>query len=91
MKLIINIDCAPGTPRPGDVARQIGMKWGSKRYQEGHSNGEFDNTSRFFGNWVFEKTVESKEAGFEEGREFFEKLKPLYPGTIRYADYHVEE
>lgn len=90
MKLVVNIDCAPGCPRPGDVAKQVGMTWKSERYKE-DGKGEFENTSRFFGNWVFEKPVESKEVGLAEGKVIFEKLKPLYPGTIRYADYDVEE
>lgn len=90
VKLVIDIDCPPGSPRPGDVARYVGMKWGSSRYTKGKVNGEFDNTSRLFGNWVFVKPYEDEAQARKDGEAYFEKLRAYYPGTVRYGAWAIE-
>ena len=91
-KLDIEIDCPPGSPRPGDIANQVGMKWNSRRFNDtAAKDGEFENTTRLFGAWGFERLYTSKEEAEKDCDTFAEKLKALYPGSIRYAGWSVEE
>ena len=90
-KLDIEIDCQPGFPRPGDIANQIGMKWKSRRFNGGSEDGEFENTTRLFGSWGFERLYTSEEEANKDRDTFAEKLKLLYPERIRYAGWSVEE
>lgn len=91
-KLDIEIDCQPGFPRPGDIAKQIGMKWNSRRFNgTAAKEGEFENTTRLFGSWGFERLYNSKDEAEKACATFSEKLKPLYPERIRYAGWSVEE
>lgn len=75
----IEIDCAPGYPRPGDLIDSV---------IEGTGLPKKKSCLRFFGNWVWEYNEISDEKWAEIQPIIKERLTKLYnSGTIRYASW----
>jgi hypothetical protein len=79
----IELDCQPGSPRPSDLFPGVidGL---------GLDEEDFDNVSRFFGNWVW---ILKEDIGKDET---FTKVKPILKervetlygaGAIRYGSW----
>lgn len=77
----IELDCPPGSPRPGDLLPQVLAGTGVELKPE-------DTVSRFFGNWTWVIPEEQVKA-FEESRELIkERITDLYHrGMIRYGSW----
>lgn len=82
MNITIEIDCAPGGPRP-DVYLE--------RVFEGTGIPTVDKSSAFFGNWTFEIGDVKEEVWEQSKTNIAERLKSLYNnGAIRYASWDAE-
>lgn len=82
MNITIEIDCAPGGPRPDFYLEQV---------LEGTGIPTVDKSSAFFGNWTFE-IKDVKEEVWETAKPIIaERLKSLHnSGSIRYASWDAE-
>lgn len=76
----IDLDCAPGITRPGDLLPGVLMGLNIKKDSE-------DTVSRFFGNWCWE---------FKTSKDKYERIKPIIEeritslynsGIIRYGSW----
>lgn len=80
MQWTIDLDCAPGSPRPGDLLPNVlkGLKI--------RKNPE-DTTVRLFGNW--EWTFNTTEEKYKEVKPIIkERITALYnQGLIRYGSW----
>ncbi len=76
-KYVLELDCAPGLPRPGDLLP--GVLKGTKLKLDRPS-------SMFFGNWAWVIPAE-QEALYEKNRnKIAKRIKALYEvGAIRYG------
>jgi hypothetical protein len=79
MKYAIEIDCPPGSPRPGDLLPGV-LK------DTGVSIDPNNTVSRLFGNWEW-AVPENQERAYERARPTIQqRLTALYhAGVIRYA------
>jgi hypothetical protein len=80
----IEIDCPPGSPRPNDLFPGVLLGTGLKA-------GDFKNTSRFFGEyvWVLLPGDPKKDAKFTASKPLFKKrLTALHErGLVRFATW----
>ncbi len=79
----IELDCAPGAPRPGDLLPFV-------LEGTGLEESDFDNTSRFLGNWIWIlKTSACKDETFVGAKPMLkERIQDLYnAGAIRYGSW----
>ena len=76
----IDLDCAPGSPRPGDLLPGVLMGLNIKKDSE-------DTVSRLFGNWCWE---------FKTSKDKYKRIKPIIEeritslynsGIIRYGSW----
>ena len=78
----IELDCAPGSPRPDDLFPGVIADTGLEV-------NDFEITSKVFGNWEFTLKNKSKEKEFDAGKLDFEKrVTALYNSRkIRYGSW----
>ncbi len=78
-KHTIELDCAPGAPRPDTLLPGVidGIL----------SIEDFHNTSRSFGNWVFQLNPIKNEIYNANKETIASRVKSLYPGSIRYGSW----
>lgn len=77
----IEIDCPPGSPRPGDLLP--GVLEGTGLTEE-----DFENTSRLFGNWEWQLSMGKNELYKSVRGTIKEKLVALYEsGKARYVSW----
>lgn len=81
-RLVLEIDCAPGEPRPDVYAREVFNTIG-KEYAEPNS--------KFFGNWTWFIDIEKEP--WEKAKDTVGAyLKKLYnAGKIRYASWEFQD
>lgn len=79
MEQSIELDCAPGYPRPGDLIGEV---------IKGLDLPEKETCSRVFGNWKWDYSEIAPEK-WSEVRPFLKaRIKALYDrGTIRYGSW----
>lgn len=65
----IEIDCPPGSPRPGDLFPGVLEKTGL-------TEDDFVNTSRLMGEWIWALKKDNEKA------ELFDKAKPMFKDVI---------
>jgi hypothetical protein len=78
----IELDCAPGSPRPDDLFPGVIADTGLEEE-------DFEIVSKVFGNWEFALKNKSKIKEFDEAKSTFEKrVTALYKsGKIRYGSW----
>ena len=75
----IEIDCAPGALRPGDLIAGV---------IEGTGLLLKESSGRFFGNWTWDYSDVDPEVWIKANPVLKERLTKLYnSGTIRYASW----
>lgn len=82
-KFSIELDCAPGSPRPDDLFP--GVIEGTEL-----KISDFEIVSRLFGNWMFElKAGKARAASFVSAKATLRKrVEALYhTGAIRYGSW----
>lgn len=81
MPFSIELDCAPGNPRPGDLLPGVLEGTGVTLNVE-------DTVSRFFGNWEWQIPAD-QEPAFVASRELIkQRITQLYgAGLIRYGSW----
>ena len=81
MMKTIELDCAPGYPRPGDLIE--GVVEGTVL-----AGQLADTTTRFFGNWTWEFPDVSDEEWREAQKVTKPRIEKLYhSGVVRYASW----
>jgi hypothetical protein len=79
MQRTIELDCPPGSPRPGDLIAEV---------IEGTGLELRDTVSRFFGNWKWDYNDVSQEEWDKLKPILRERIKALYQrGVIRYGSW----
>ena len=77
----IELDCAPGAPRPGDLFP--GVVHDTAVFEE-----DFEQKGRFFGNWSWYLKPEAADRYEIAKPEIERRIKALYAsGRIRYGSY----
>ncbi len=75
----IELDCAPGTPRPGDLISSVVKDTGLPKRE---------TVSRFFGNWMWDYSDIPKEKWLKIQPTLKERIEKLYHnGLIRYGSW----
>jgi len=75
----IELDCPPGSPRPGDLIDSV---------IEGTGLPKKDDCSRFFGNWTWDYSEVSDEKWEKAQPILEERITQLYnEGWIRYGSW----
>ena len=75
----IELDCAPGSPRPGDLIGSVIKDTGLE---------ERDTVGRFFGNWTWDYSDVPKDEWKKLQPTLKERVTALYNrGTIRYGSW----
>ncbi len=75
----IELDCAPGFPRPGDLIAQVIKDTGLP---------ERETSSRMFGNWTWDYSDIDKDVWERAKPILRERIKSLYEvGLIRYGSW----
>lgn len=79
--ITIELDCPPGAPRPDGLLPGV-------LENTGLTVEDFENTSRFFGNWIY-KLKDGKEEAYAIAKPTIkERVKALYySGAIRYGSW----
>ena len=80
--ITIEIDCAPGNPRPGDL-------FPGTIADTGLTEDDFEITSKLFGNWTWQLTNEAKRDLYEQHKEVIgNRIRTLSDrGQIRYGSW----
>jgi hypothetical protein len=80
-KYSIEIDCAPGTPRP-DTVLPLALSNTEMKVED------FEKTSTFFGNWTYVPLLEKEELYANSQNTIAENLKQAYAkGKCRYCSW----
>jgi hypothetical protein len=78
----IELDCAPGATRPGDLFPGV-------LAETNLTEEDFEITSKLFGNWEWVLTNKDKAKDFDEANPVFKtRIDALYKsGKIRYGSW----
>lgn len=90
MKQTVNLDCAPGAMRPGDLINGV-LEGTGLTAQTAHDDKEKASgklVSTFFGNWCWEFDVDREKWVNEIQPVIRPRIESLYhAGRIRYGDW----
>lgn len=79
MQQTIDLDCAPGSPRPGDLIAGV---------IEGTGLPAREPVSKFFGNWTWNYNDQSEELWLKARVILKKRITKLYnSGVIRYGSW----
>jgi hypothetical protein len=85
MDKTIELDCAPGGPRPGDLIEKVVEGTILENDPKAHPEA---TVGRFFGNWTWEFSHISDEEWLKIREVVKLRVKALYDrGTIRYGSW----
>jgi hypothetical protein len=81
-QITIELDCAPGCPRPGDLFPSV-------LAETGLEVDDFEIISKFFGNWIFElKNKDKQDLYLQVEDTIRNRITKLYnQGMIRYGSW----